>query len=168
MSDARPRVALVVAMDERGAIGRGGDLPWRLPDDLKRFKALTMGKPIVMGRRTWESIGGRPLPGRHNIVVTRRTDYLAPGATVVNSLDEAYAAAGNVPEVCVIGGADIFGLALPDAQVLHLTLVHTVVPDADTFFPPLDDAEWQQQAREERAADERHAYALDFVELQRR
>lgn len=164
----RPRVALVVAMDERGAIGRNGDLPWRLPDDLKRFKALTMGKPIVMGRRTWESIGRRPLPGRNNIVVTRQHGYAAPGATVAASLDAAYAAAGDVPDLCVIGGAEIYAQALPTADVLHLTRVHTIVPDADTFFPRLDDTEWRQLACEERQADERHAHALSFVELHRR
>jgi dihydrofolate reductase len=162
------RVAIVVAMDERGAIGRGGDLPWRLPDDLRRFKALTLGKPIVMGRRTWASIGARPLPGRLNIVVTRQVDYAAPGAEVRASFDEACAAAGDVPELCVIGGADIFRLALPATDILHLTRVHTVVPDADTFFPQLDDAEWQQHACEEHPADERHPHAMSFIELHRR
>ena len=107
-----PLVSLVVATDERGAIGRDGGLPWHLPDDLRRFKALTLGKPVVMGRKTWDSIG-RPLPGRHNLVITRQAGLDLPGATVVASLEEALAAAGDVPEVCVIGGAEIFRQALP-------------------------------------------------------
>jgi dihydrofolate reductase len=163
-----PRVAIVVAMDERGAIGGGGALPWRLPDDLRRFKALTLGKPVIMGRRTWDSIGARPLPGRVNVVITRRDGFVAPGATVAGSLESAIAAAGDVPELSVIGGADIYGLALPGTDVLHLTRVHTVVADADTFFPAFDDAEWREVSREDRAADERHAHAFSFVELQRR
>lgn len=165
---SRPRVAIVVAMDERGAIGRGGELPWRLPDDLRRFKALTLGKPVLMGRRTWESIGARPLPGRLNVVITRRPGYAAPGATVAGSLEAAYAAAGDAPELSVIGGAEIYRLALPGTDVLHLTRVHTVVADADTWFPPFDDADWREVAREDRAADERHAYPFSFVELHRR
>jgi dihydrofolate reductase len=165
---SRPRVAIVVALDERGAIGRGGELPWRLPDDLRRFKALTLGKPVIMGRKTWESIGARPLPGRLNLVVSRQRGLPAPGATVVDSLEAAYAAAGDAAEVSVIGGADIYRLALPGTDVLHLTRVHTVVPDADTYFPPLDDSEWREVACDDRAADDRHPHAYSFVELHRR
>ncbi|HEX9208170.1 MAG TPA: dihydrofolate reductase [Steroidobacteraceae bacterium] len=161
-----PRVTLIVATDERGAIGRDGQLPWRLPEDLRRFKALTLGKPVVMGRRTWDSIG-RPLPGRHNIVVTRQAGLALPGATVAGSLAEALAAAGDVPEVCVIGGAEIYRLALPLADTVHLTRVHATVA-ADTFFPPLEPWQWEQVACEDRAADERHAHAYSFVELRRR
>jgi dihydrofolate reductase len=160
-----PRVSIIVATDERGAIGRAGQLPWRLPDDLKRFKALTLGKPVVMGRRTWDSIG-RPLPGRLNLVVTRQAGLHLPGATVVGSLDEALSAAGDSPEICVIGGADIYRLALPLADTLHITRVHAVV-DADTYFPLLDLEQWVEVAREERAADERHAHAYAFVDLRR-
>jgi len=130
-------VSIVVATDERGAIGRDGGLPWRLPNDLQRFKALTMGKPIVMGRKTWESIG-RPLPGRQNIVITRQPGLPAAGATVVAALEEALAVAGGAAEICVIGGAEIYRLALPLARVIHLTRVHAVV-EADTFFPPLEE-----------------------------
>jgi dihydrofolate reductase len=139
--------------------------PRPLPEDLKRFKALTLGKPIVMGRRTWDSIG-KPLPGRHNIVVTRQRGLELPGATVVGSLDEAMQAAGDVPEVCIIGGAEIYRQALPRADVLHLTRVHATVA-ADTWFPAIDAAEWTEVFSEHHPADERHAYGYDFVELRR-
>ena len=160
-----PRVSIIVATDERGAIGHEGQLPWRLPEDLRRFKAITLGKPVIMGRRTWDSIG-RPLPGRLNIVVTRQPGLELAGATVVGSLDEALAAAGDAPEACVIGGAEIYRLALPLADTLHLTRVHATVA-ADTYFPVLDPQQWVEVAREERAADERHAHAYAFVELRR-
>jgi dihydrofolate reductase len=158
-------VSILVATDERGAIGRDGGLPWHLPEDLKRFKALTMGKPIVMGRKTWESIG-RPLPGRHNIVITRQPGYLATGATVVDSLDAAISVAGDTAEVCVIGGAEVYRLALPRAGLIHLTRIHARVP-ADTYFPELDAAQWREVDREDRPADEKHAYAYSFLELRR-
>lgn len=161
-----PLVSLVVATDERGAIGRAGGLPWHLPDDLRRFKALTLGKPVLMGRKTWDSIG-RPLPGRHNLVITRQAGLDLAGATVVASLEAALAAAGDVPEVCVIGGAEIFLQALPQVEVVHLTRVHATVA-ADTYLPPLDAATWEEVAREEHAADERHAHAFSFIELRRR
>jgi dihydrofolate reductase len=161
-----PLVSIVVATDERGAIGRDGGLPWRLPEDLKRFKALTLGKPVVMGRRTWDSIG-RPLPGRHNIVVTRQSGLILPGVTVVASVAAAFAAAGDAPEVCIIGGAEIYRQTLPATEVLHLTRVHAVV-DADTFFPAIEPGAWEEVAREDHAADERHAHAFSFVELRRR
>lgn len=159
-------VTLIVATDRQGGIGLGGGLPWRLPDDLRRFKALTLGKPVVMGRRTWDSIG-RPLPGRLNIVVSRDPRRAIEGATVAATLEAALAAAGNVPEVCVIGGAEIYRLALPLADRVELTEVHANV-GADTYFPPLDSAEWEEVAREDRAADERHAHPMSFVTLRRR
>ena len=159
-------VTLIVATDRQGGIGLGGGLPWHLPDDLRRFKALTLGKPVVMGRRTWDSIG-RPLPGRLNIVVSRDPRRAIEGATVAATLEAALAAAGNVPEVCVIGGAEIYRLALPLADRVELTEVHANV-GADTFFPPLDPAEWEEVAREDRAADERHAHPMSFVTLRRR
>jgi dihydrofolate reductase len=133
---------------------------------MKRFKALTMGKPIVMGRRTFDSIG-RPLPGRRNIVVSRQPGLRIEGCTVVDSLEAALGAAGPVPEVCVVGGADVYRMALPYAQTLHLTRVHATV-GADTFFPALDAAEWEEIACEDRPADERHPYAVSFVTLRRR
>ena len=158
-------MSIIVAMDERDVIGHEGRLPWRLPADLKRFKALTMGKPVVMGRKTWESIG-KPLPGRHNIVVTRQRDYAAPGVTVVDSLATALAAAGEVAEVCIIGGAEIYRLALPITDVLHVTRVHATV-DGDTRFPEIDPADWQQVSRQDCPADDAHAFAFSFVELRR-
>lgn len=158
-------VSLVVAADEHGGIGRDGGLPWHLPEDLKRFKALTMGKPIVMGRRTWDSIG-RPLPGRRSLVVSRQRGLAIPGAEVVGSIEEALRIAGDVPEVCVIGGAELYRAALPLADVIHLTRVHAAV-EADTFLPPLDPADWEQVGCERRPADERHAHAVSFVTLRR-
>jgi len=159
-------VSIVVATDELGGIGREGRLPWHLPEDLKRFKRLTLGKPVVMGRRTWDSIG-RPLPGRHNIVVSRQAGLQFEGATVVPSFDAALTAAGDVPEICVIGGAEIYRLAVPLADVVHLTLVHASVA-ADTWLPPFDAATWRETARQPQPADARHAHALSFVTLERR
>jgi len=159
-------VTLIVAADRRGVIGRDGGLPWHLPDDLRRFKARTMGKPIVMGRRTWDSIG-KPLPGRHNIVITRQPSLALDGATVVDSLDAALRAAGAVPEVCVIGGAEIFRLALPAATTVELTAVEADV-GGDTFLPVLDAADWVETSREAHPADARHDYPFTFVTLRRR
>jgi dihydrofolate reductase len=158
-------LSLVVAADERGGIGRDGGLPWRLPEDLRRFKALTMGKPIVMGRRTWDSIG-RPLPGRRSIVVSRRAGLAIPGAEVAGSLEEALRLTDGAPEVCVIGGAELYRAALPIADRIHLTRVHAEVP-ADTFLPGIDTSQWSVAARDQRPADERHAYPYSFIELRR-
>lgn len=159
------RVSIIVAADQQGGIGRNGGLPWHLPEDLKHFKALTLGKPIVMGRRTWDSIG-RPLPGRRSLVVSRQPGFAAAGAEVFDSLEAALRAAADAQETCVIGGAEIYRQALPHADVIHLTRVHAVV-DADTHFPRLDPGEWQEVAREDRAADERHAHAFSFITLRR-
>jgi dihydrofolate reductase len=159
-------LVLIVAADRRGVIGRAGGLPWHLPNDLKRFKSLTMGKPIVMGRRTWDSIG-KPLPGRRSIVITRQPGLEIEGATVVRSLDEALRAAGPLPEVCVIGGADIFRLALPSAQRIELTVVEAEAA-GDTYLPALDPSEWVESARESHPADERNALPHSFVTLRRR
>jgi dihydrofolate reductase len=159
-------VSIVVATDECGGIGRDGQLPWRLPDDLRHFKRLTLGKPIVMGRKTWNSIG-RPLPGRHNIVVSRQRDLSADGATVVQSIDAAFAAAGDAPEICVIGGAEIYRRTLPVADVIHLTLVHATVP-ADTHLPEFGADEWQEIAREPHYRDAQHLHDFSFVTLRRK
>lgn len=160
------RVSIIAAMAENRVIGRDNALPWHLPEDLKRFKRLTMGHAVIMGRRNYESIG-HPLPGRKNIVVTHRKGYQAPGCVVVHSLDEALLAAGDDPEVFVIGGAELYAQWLPRAQRLYLTLVHAVVP-GDTYFPEFDWSEWQEIAREWHAADSRHAYAYSFVVLDRK
>lgn len=158
-------VSVVVAADERGGIGRSGGLPWHLPEDLRRFKALTMGKPIVMGRRTWDSIG-RPLPGRRSIVVSRQPGLAIEGAEVVGSLEQAFDIAAEAPEVCVIGGAELYRLALPQADLVHLTRVHAEV-EADTFLPPLEPSEWEEVSREAHPADARHAHPYSFVTLRR-
>ena len=159
-------VTIVVAADERGGIGVAGRLPWHLPADLRRFKALTMGKPMVMGRRTWDSIG-RPLPGRQSIVMTRDRALALPGATVVHSFEEALRAARGRVELCVIGGAEIFAEALPAAGVIELTRVHSRV-DADTYFPAIDPHDWRETHRETHPTDNAHAYPFSFITLERR
>ena len=160
-----PLVSLLVAVAQNGVIGRGNRLPWHLPEDLKRFKSLTLGKPILMGRRTFESIG-KPLPGRTNLVLTRSREWKRPGAIVVHSLDEAVARAGEADELVVIGGAEIYELALPRAGRLYLTRVHADI-EGDTVLPPFDGREWRESAREEHPADERHAHAMSFSVLER-
>ena len=158
-------ISIIVAVAENGVIGSDNRLPWHLPDDLKRFKALSLGKPVVMGRRTFESIG-KPLPGRANIVVSRQPGLAIAGVVVASSLDAALAAAGTVPEVVIIGGAEIFRQALPRTDKIHLTRVHARV-DGDVVFPELDPQQWRETAVEHHAADERHHYAFSFVTLQR-
>jgi dihydrofolate reductase len=164
---ATPRVTLIVAMTDDGVIGIDGQLPWRLPEDLRRFKAATLGKPVVMGRKTFESIG-RPLPQRHNIVLTRQVGFSArdPAVTVVTTLEAALQAAGDVPEVMIIGGAEIYQLALPLAQRIILTRVHANV-QGDTHFSPLDPKAWRVASSETYAADEKHAYSMTFEHLER-
>jgi len=158
-------IAILVAVAENGVIGSDNRLPWHLPDDLKRFKALSLGKPVVMGRRTFESIG-KLLPGRTNIVVSRRPGLAIPGAVVASSLDAALAVAGDVPEIVIIGGAEIFRQVLPRTDTIHLTRVHARVA-GDVIFPELDPREWRESAVEHHAADERHQYAFTFLTLQR-
>ncbi len=159
----RPPVAIVVAMAENRVIGRDGGLPWRLPADMSRFRALTMGKPIVMGRRTHESIG-RALDGRRNIVVSRRPDYRVPGCTVAPSFEAALEAASGAAEVAVVGGAGLYEQALPVAARIHLTLVHARV-DGDVRFPRIDPAAWREVSRTERRADARNRHDVSFIEL---
>ncbi|MEG3191139.1 dihydrofolate reductase [Lysobacter sp. D1-1-M9] len=166
-------MVLIAALDRHRAIGRGNELPWRLPDDLKRFKALTLGKPVLMGRRTAESLG-RALPGRRNLVLTRSGRVPFEGMQAVASLDAARiaatdggSAAGAPHELCVIGGGEVYALCLPQAQRMHLTHVDTVVGDADAFFPVFDPGQWQVTAREPHAADARHAHAFAFTDYRR-
>jgi dihydrofolate reductase len=158
-------ISLVVAVAENGVIGREGGLPWHLPDDLKRFKALTIGKPILMGRRTFESIG-RPLPGRLNLVLTRSSSWRHEGVVVVHSVDEALQRAGAATEICVIGGSGVFDLTLPLASRIYLTCVQAQVP-GDTFFPVLDKQQWREVERIEHPSDARHAYKMIFSTLER-
>ena len=164
---ALPLISMVVAATENDVIGRDNGMPWHLPDDLKYFKARTMGKPMLMGRKTFESIG-KPLPGRTSLVMTRDPNWRAPeGVVVVRSLDEALAWSVNVPELCAVGGAEIFRLAWPLAQRLFLTRIHATIA-GDTFFPKPDPGEWREVDRVEHPADERHAYPMSFITLDRR
>ena len=158
-------LSILVAVAENGVIGRGNALPWRLPDDLQRFKALTLGKPIVMGRKTYASIG-RALPGRTNIVVSRQVGLSVPGCVAVNSLEQALAAAGDAPEVVLIGGAELYRAALPAVDTIHLTRVHATVP-GDTFFPVLEPTQWRETTVGTHPADARHAYAFSYLTLER-
>ncbi|HZF16812.1 MAG TPA: dihydrofolate reductase [Steroidobacteraceae bacterium] len=155
----------MVAVAENGVIGRDGQLPWHLPDDLKRFKALTLGKPVLMGRKTYASIG-KPLVNRPNIVLTRNRCWEAPQVIVVHSLEDALERARPATDLMVIGGADIFELCLPRCSVIHLTRVHAQV-EGDTRFVAPQASDWRETAREEHAADARHAYAFSFLTLER-
>lgn len=159
------RLSFVVAAAANGVIGANNKLPWHLPDDLKYFKALTLGKPILMGRKTYESIG-RPLPGRTNIVMTRQKDLTIPGCVVVNTVEEAKVAAGDAAELAVIGGAELFVQTLSSADVIHMTRVHADVP-GDVKFPALSAHEWRERLIATHAADERHAYAFSFIDFER-
>ena len=159
-------ISIVVAASRNGVIGVDGDLPWRLPDDLRYFKQLTTGKPVVMGRKTYESIG-RPLPNRQNIVITRNPVFEAPGCDVVSSPEEALRAAGNVDEVMVIGGGTIYEQFAGRVDRIYLTSVHTEI-DGDVFFEAPDSSLWRQAASTHHPADERHQYAFDFQTFERR
>lgn len=160
------RIHMIVAVAKNGVIGREGAMPWRIPEDLKRFKAITMGHPIVMGRRTWASIG-RPLPGRENLVITRQKDFQAEGATVVHSLSDAmeHARARGASDLFVIGGGEIYRQALPLAQVAHVTRVHAEV-EGDVTFPDLDPG-WHEIDREGRSQTEPIPLRYDFVTYER-
>lgn len=155
----------IVAIGRNRVIGAGNALPWRLPDDLAHFKRLTLGKPVLMGRKTWESLG-RPLPGRDNLVITRNPDYHAAGARVFASLDTALAACSDAPEIMLIGGAELYAQTLPICDRLYLTEVDAA-PDGDAFFPALDPADWRETAAEPHPADARHAHAFAWRTLER-
>jgi len=159
------QISLIVAASTNNVIGVDGELPWRLPNDLKRFKELTTGHPIVMGRLTWESIG-RPLPGRHNIVLTRNSAYSADGCEVVTSPAAAIEVAGDAEQLMIIGGGHIYQAFLAMAQRIYLTRVHVDI-DGDALFPELGDGEWCEVGREHHAADETHEHAFDFIVLER-
>ncbi|MGC4028356.1 MAG: dihydrofolate reductase [Steroidobacteraceae bacterium] len=158
------KLCAVAAASDNDVIGRDGALPWHLPADLAHFKRVTLGHPLLMGRRTFESIG-RPLPGRRNLVLSRR-GFAAAGIETVASLEEACALAADAPQLMIIGGADIFALAMPRLDLIHLTRVHAQVP-GDVFMPPLAEGQWREISREERAADERNAWPMSFITLER-
>jgi dihydrofolate reductase len=160
------QICLIAAMDRHRVIGRDGDMPWHLPADLAHFKTITMGLPIVMGRKTWASIG-RPLPGRQNIVITRDRDSQIDGCDVANSLEQGIKLAEKDP-VMVIGGGEIYRMAMPVADRLFITEVNTSVADGDTVFPEIEPNHWHQIRRQTRPADDKNAFELAFVEYVRR
>ena len=159
------RVSLVAAVAQNGVIGRDGELPWRLPEDLRRFKALTLGKPVVMGRKTWESIG-RPLPERRNVVLTRQPGYTADGAQLLPSPQAALSLLRAEAEVMIIGGEAIYRAFLDRAARIYLTEVAAAMV-GDARFPAFDRGAWRETGREERAPDARHAHAYRFIQLDR-
>lgn len=168
----KPIISIIVAVAENGVIGQGGDMPWRLSSDLKRFRALTLGKPIIMGRKTFESIG-KPLDGRENIVVTRQKDFAPKGTHVTSNLDDAltlgmdFATTNNVDEVMVIGGGEIYAQALSQVRRIHLTEVHGQV-EGDTYFPKLPSAEWREVRREAIPCGPKDSAETSYVIMERR
>ena len=168
-----PRLALVVARARNGVIGKDGGLPWRLRSDLQRFKAVTMGKPCIMGRRTWESLPLKPLPGRLNLVLSKDESFTARGALVCTTLDEAVEIAretaeeDGVDEICVIGGTALFEMALPRAKRLYLTEVEAE-PEGDALFPAFDEEAWIEVSSEAHPAGEKDDHAFVFRVLERR
>lgn len=158
-------ISLIAAMADNRVIGIENRLPWNLPADMKWFRQHTLGKPVLMGRKTFESIG-KPLPNRTNIVVTRDAGWTAPGCVVVKDIDAALRAAGDATEVMVIGGASFYAQMLPRAQRLYLTLVHAEI-EGDAWFPEINFAEWQEIERHDHVADEANAYPYSFVIYQR-
>jgi dihydrofolate reductase len=159
------QLSIIVAVAENNVIGAGNRLPWRLPDDLRRFKALSLGKPVVMGRRTFDSIG-RPLPGRTNIVISRQPGLRIDGCIVTLSVDAALAAAHPAAEVIIIGGAEIYRQVLPRTNRIHMTRVHAYI-EGDVLFPELHAEEWREVDIEHHPADDRHAHAFSFITLER-
>lgn len=159
-------LSFVVAMAQNRVIGLENGLPWHLPNDLKFFKRITMGKPMVMGRKTHESIG-RPLPGRTNIIVTHSFDYSSQGCIVVHSIEEALAAVEAAEEVTIIGGASLYEQTLPQADRIYLTLVHGL-PEGDAWFPEFNWGDWEEVWREDHPADERHVFPYSFIRLDRK
>lgn len=148
-------------MAENRVIGRNNDLPWRMPADLRHFRRTTLGHPVIMGRKNYESIG-KPLAGRTNIVVTANRDFQAPGCQVVHSIETALAAACDAPEAFIIGGAVLYAQTLARADRLHLTVIHAAVP-GDTYFPEIDPADWREVQRDHHVADADNPYAYSFL-----
>lgn len=158
-------ISLIAAMGRHRVIGKHNTLPWRLPADMRHFRRVTMGKPVLMGRKTFESLG-KPLAGRTNIIITRDPAYDAHGCRVVHSVAEALTAAGAGDEIMVLGGADIFAQFLPHAARMYLTYVHGDF-DGDSFFPVFDASAWVETARTDHAADAENPHACSFVTLER-
>jgi dihydrofolate reductase len=160
------RISIIAALDEEGVIGTEGRLPWHLPEDLRHFRRLTVGKPVVMGRRTWDTLE-RPLPRRTNIVLTRDPAFSAEGCIVARSPTEAIEAARGAEELMIMGGSQIYSLFLPQADTFYLTRVHAHV-GGDTLFPPWSPEEWAESDRVYHPADGRHEYCFSFITLHRR
>ena len=163
------KISIIWAMDENRLISVDNSLPWKLPADMQWFRRNTLGKPIIMGRKTFESFGGKPLPQRHNIVITRDRDYVAEGATVVHSIDEALQVASdtdNAAEAMIIGGAMCYEQMLTRADRLYITLVHGQFA-GDAWFPEFDMGLWREVEREEHAVDERNGHACSFIVMER-
>lgn len=159
----KPKISLIVAADENNAIGRAGGLPWHLPADLAFFKAMTLTKPIIMGRKTYESLG-RPLPKRRNIVVSSMQGILHPDVRIVSSLEDAIKECSGEQEIMVIGGGQIYRNSLHMADRIYITRVHTKVENADTFFPVFDETSWDKKTLEEHPANEDNKYAFTILE----
>lgn len=159
------KIALIVAMASNRAIGLGGQMPWHLSADLKKFKQITMGSPILMGRKTYESIG-RPLPGRTNIVISRNPSYKQPGCLVFNDLDKALASCADAEQAFIIGGADLYQSTLPIADTIYLTQIHSEFP-GDTFFPGIDATQWQEVEREDIDDDPDVSFSYSFLKLEK-
>jgi dihydrofolate reductase len=153
------KLSLIAALAENGTIGKDNELPWHLPDDFKWFKQNTLGKPVIMGRRTWESIGSKPLPGRKNIVVTRSPSSPVAGVEMAFNLQGAVELAGRGDEVVIIGGARLYADALPIADQMYLTRVHAEI-EGDTVFPEITWDQWERVSLDKHTADDRHAYAF--------
>jgi dihydrofolate reductase len=162
----RSIIALMAAVGENMVIGKDGDLPWHLPSDLRYFKRMTLGKPVIMGRKTLESLG-KPLPGRKNIILTRQEDFFFEGTEIATSLDEALMRAGDAEEIVILGGGKVYTELLPQADRLYLTVVHADF-DGDTYFPAFDIDEWAVVEQDSREADEHNAHAHTFFVLERR
>lgn len=171
---SRVPVSIVVAVSDNGVIGRDGGMPWRLSTDLKRFKSLTIGKPIVVGRKTLDSFGGKLLPGRSHVIVTRSRDFHLEGAATAGSVDEALATAQRIAaetgaaEVCVIGGGEIYKQALDEVDILHVTHVETTIDDGDTFFPAIDPAVFVKREESTYPAGEKDNYPTRYSVYVRR
>lgn len=159
-------ISLIAAMAENRVIGMDNRLPWKLPADMRWFKEKTMGKPVIMGRKTFESFGAKPLPGRQNIIVTRQMDYQAKGALVVHSVDEAMTVASPNDEIMIIGGASFYEQMLSRANRFYLTIIHHNF-EGDTIFPFFDKNKWTEVFREDHDADEKNSYAYSFIILEK-
>jgi len=159
-------LTIIAAVAKNNALGKNNDLIWHLPADLKRFKEITLGHHIIMGRKTFESLG-KPLPNRTTIIITRNPDYIAPGCIVVNELTEAIKAAAEDENPYILGGAEIYKQAMSYADILDLTLVHESF-DADAFFPIIDMSKWTEMSRRDFKADEKNKYDYSFVQYKKK